>query len=155
MEQKKLLSKVVFLMFSLRTKSILIASKNYSLATDITWTILMMSSLLHCFDLTVVVPLLSIEGQKALQFHHKYLNLCSEDEVMSYGFGRTWGWVTKDSFHFWVNYPFKRLMVIFGVADLPVWCCIQSFSASCWYLLHDWTCGWSWQFGWWIYTYKL
>ncbi len=27
----------------------------------------------------IVVPLLSMEGQKALRFHQKYLNLCSED----------------------------------------------------------------------------
>ncbi len=47
------------------------------------------------------------EGQKALGIHHKYLNLCSEDERMSYGFGMTWGWVINDNFHFWVNYAFK------------------------------------------------
>ncbi len=34
-----------------------------------------------------------MEGQKALRFHQKYLNLCSEDERMSYGFWTTWGWV--------------------------------------------------------------
>ncbi len=30
--------------------------------------------------LNVVVALLSMQGQKALGFHQKYLNLCSEDE---------------------------------------------------------------------------
>ncbi len=30
-----------------------------------------------------------VEGQKALGFHQKYLNLCSEDEQWSYGFGTT------------------------------------------------------------------
>ncbi len=35
-------------------------------------------------------------GQKALGSHQKYLNLCSEDERRSYGFGTTWGWVIND-----------------------------------------------------------
>ncbi len=48
-------------------------------ATDVTWTILTMSSL-PFWALKVVVVLLSMEGQKALRFHQKYLNLCSEDE---------------------------------------------------------------------------
>ncbi len=37
-------------------------------------------SLLPFGALNVSVALLSIEGQKALAFHQKYLNLCSEDE---------------------------------------------------------------------------
>ncbi len=37
----------------------------------------------------VVVPLLSVEGQKVLRFHQKYLNLCSEAERRFYGFGTT------------------------------------------------------------------
>ncbi len=52
------------------------------------WTILMMS-LLHFCALIVVQPFLSMEGQRALRFHQKYLNLCSEDERSSYGFGTT------------------------------------------------------------------
>ncbi len=39
---------------------------------------------------------LCMEGQRALGFHQKYLNLCSEDERRSYGFGTTWGRVIKD-----------------------------------------------------------
>ncbi len=39
--------------------------------------------------LNVVVALLSMEGQKAIRFHKKLLNLYSEDEQMSYGFGMT------------------------------------------------------------------
>jgi len=31
----------------------------------------------------------SMQGQKALEFHQKYLNLCSEDEQRSYGFRTT------------------------------------------------------------------
>ncbi len=37
-----------------------------------------------------------MQGQKALGFHKKYLNLCSEDERRCYGFGTTWGWVIND-----------------------------------------------------------
>ncbi len=32
---------------------------------------------------------LYMQGQKALGFHQKYLNLCSENEQGSYGFGTT------------------------------------------------------------------
>ncbi len=46
--------------------------------------------------LIVVISLLSMEGQRALRFHQKYLNLCSEDERRSYAFGTTWGWVIND-----------------------------------------------------------
>ncbi len=44
----------------------------------------------------IAVALLSMESQRALGFNQKYLNLCSEDEQMSYGFGTTWGWVIND-----------------------------------------------------------
>ncbi len=49
---------------------------------------------MDCFNdvlstLNVLVALLSTQGQKALGFHQKYLNLCSEDERRSYGFGTT------------------------------------------------------------------
>ncbi len=39
----------------------------------------------------ISVALLYMEGQRALGFHQKYLNLCFEDEQRSYGFGTTWG----------------------------------------------------------------
>ncbi len=55
-----------------------------------------MISLLHLYALIVVVPLLSMEGQRALGFHQKYLNLCFEHEQRSYGFGTTWGWVLNE-----------------------------------------------------------
>ncbi len=41
-----------------------------------------------CFC-ALIVPLLSMEGQRALGFNQKYLNLCSEDEQRSYGFETT------------------------------------------------------------------
>ncbi len=44
----------------------------------------------------ISVALLSMEGQRALGFHQKYLNFCSEDEWRSYGFGTTWGGVIND-----------------------------------------------------------
>jgi len=46
-------------------------------------------SLLPFWALNVVVLLLSMQGQKTLEFHKKYLNLCSEDEQRSHGFGTT------------------------------------------------------------------
>ncbi len=58
-----------------------------------------MSSAISCYVSgpgNIAVVLLSMEGQKALTFHHKYLNLCSEDERRSYRFGTTWGWVIND-----------------------------------------------------------
>ncbi len=51
------------------------------------------------FCALIVVPLLSLKSQKALRFHQKYLNLCSEDERRSYRFGTTWGWVINDSIY--------------------------------------------------------
>ncbi len=56
-------------------------------------------SLLPFWALNMSVVLLSMQGQKALRFNQKYLNLCSEDEQRSYRFGTT--------FHFWVNCRFK------------------------------------------------
>ncbi len=44
----------------------------------------------------ITVTLMFTQNQKALRFHQKYLNLCSEDERRSYGFGTTWGWVIND-----------------------------------------------------------
>ncbi len=44
----------------------------------------------------IAVALLFPEGQRALGFNQKYLNLCSEDEQRSYGFGTNWGRVLND-----------------------------------------------------------
>ncbi len=65
-----------------------------------------MMSLLPFWPLNMVVPLLYMQGQKALRFHQKYLNLCSKDERRSYRFGTTWGWAIN--LNFWVNYPIKQ-----------------------------------------------
>ncbi len=58
-----------------------------------------MMSLLPFWALNASVALLSMEGQKALGFHQKYLNLCSEDERRSYGFRMTSNLLQN----FWVN----------------------------------------------------
>ncbi len=63
--------------------------------------------LLRFCALIVVMSLLSMKGQRALRFHQKYLNLCSEDEQRTCRFGMTQGWAINDNFHFWVNEPFK------------------------------------------------
>ncbi len=47
--------------------------------------------------LKVLVVLLSMEGQKALGFHQKYLNLCSEDERRSCHMGVS---------NYWPNFSF-------------------------------------------------
>ncbi len=44
--------------------------------------------LLPFWALNVVFALLSMQNQKALGFHQKYLNLCSEDELISYSLER-------------------------------------------------------------------
>ncbi len=75
-EENKLLNKVIFVFFA--QKSILIPWENYAWTTDVAWTILMMS-LLPFWALNVSVTLLSIQGQKALGFHKKYLNLCYKE----------------------------------------------------------------------------
>ncbi len=46
--------------------------------------------------MNMVVALPPMQDQKALGFHQKYLNLCSEDKQRSYKFGTTWGWVIND-----------------------------------------------------------
>ncbi len=60
------------------------------------WCHILTMSLLPFWALNVSVALLSMEGQKALGFHQKYLNLCSEDERRSESFGTTWGWVINN-----------------------------------------------------------
>ncbi len=79
-EKRKALNKVI-------KKSILRASKNCSWTTDVTWTILTMSLL--CFW-ALNVPLLTLQGQKALGFHQKHLHFHSKDERGSYEFGTIW-----------------------------------------------------------------
>ncbi len=91
---------------------------------DVTWTILIMS-LLPFWALNVSVVLLSMEDQKALGFHQKYLNLCSEDEWRSYRFGTTWGWAINDRFFiFGWTIPLS-VCVIFCSLELQNWCFVK------------------------------
>ncbi len=87
--EKNCWRKLLFL-FSLHTqKCIFVASQKWSWATDVTLTVLPMSLL--CFW-TWEHFCIAVYGRvKAYRFHQKYLNLCSEDERRSYGFGTTWG----------------------------------------------------------------
>ncbi len=85
--RKVVLNKVILFVFFAHKKyfhSIII-----SWTTDVICTILTMS-LLPFLALNVIVALLSMQGQKALGFHQKALNLCFR---RSYAFGMTWGWV--------------------------------------------------------------
>ncbi len=52
------------------------------------------------------VALLSMEGLRALGFHHKYLNLCSEDNKGLTGLEQHEG-EQLQNIYFWVNFPFK------------------------------------------------
>ncbi len=70
--------------------------------------------------------LLSMEGQRALGIHQKYLNLCSEDERRSYGFGKT-------STQFWsptLKNPNARLSEVFGSLRPTEWTVIKAVSES-------------------------
>ncbi len=53
-------------------------------------------SLLPFWALNMSVALRSMQGQKALRFHQKYLYLCYEDKRRSYMLRTTWGWVIND-----------------------------------------------------------
>ncbi len=84
------------------------------LNADVAWTILTMSLLRF-------LALLSMQGQKALGFHQKYLNLCFENEWRSYWFGTTWLWVINDR------------IKIFGLTiplTLLAECCFQLLPSS-------------------------
>ncbi len=46
--------------------------------------------------------LLSMEGQRALRIHQKYLNFCSDDWPRSHRFGTTWKWVINIFVFRWI-----------------------------------------------------
>ncbi len=107
MEEKKLLNKVIIF--------ILIAYKKYSCS----YIILRLNHWCHMdyFNdvLTTFLGLergtfnvLSMEGQKALGFHQKYLNLWSEDDRGSYWFGTTWGSINDSDFIFGWTIPLNQ-----------------------------------------------
>ncbi len=68
-------------------------------------------SLLPFWVLNVSVAFLSMEGQKALGFHQKYLNLCYEDKQSPLRFETTRGWIINDrSFIFEWTIPLNVLL---------------------------------------------
>ncbi len=90
MGEKKLLNKVFFV-HKKYSRSFITLRLNHWCHMDY------FNNVLTTFlGLDVSVTLLSMQGQKALGFHQIYLNSCSDDERMSYGFGTTWGWVIND-----------------------------------------------------------
>ncbi len=62
--------------------------------------------LLPFWALSVVVVLLSMEDQRALGFHQKYLHLCSDDNEGLTGLERH-EVVLMTECLFWANCPFK------------------------------------------------
>ncbi len=79
---EKLLNKVVILGF--------LAHKKYSHSfIKLRLNHCTILPMLRFWALNLVGPLLSMQSQKALEFHQKYLNLCSEDEQSFYSFGTT------------------------------------------------------------------
>ncbi len=108
--QKRCWIKSLYL-FSLHKKMILVAAGNYSWTPDVTWTVLMIFFATF-LDVGTLVVLLSMKGQRALGLHQKYLNLCSEDEQRSYGFGMTWGWVINYRISFLGKLSLRKIMHI-------------------------------------------
>ncbi len=77
-----------------------VSAKNVHFGASLTWTILT-TSLQPFWALKMSVALLSMPGQKDLEFHTKYLNLCSL-RVLT-----VWNYIINDNFHvLGVNYPF-------------------------------------------------
>ncbi len=92
-EKKKLLNKVILVYFAHKkyTHSFITLLLNHWCHMDY-----FNDTLTTFLGLEVVVTLLSMQGQKTLGFHQKYLNVCSEDKQRSYRFGTKWGWVIND-----------------------------------------------------------
>ncbi len=105
--------------FSLRTESILVNFKNFRLNN---WYHMdYFNDVLTTLNVSVV--LLSMQGQKALGFHQKYLHLCSEDERRSYRFGTTWGWEINDRIFIfgWTN-PLRPIHTKTNVFGMKIQC---------------------------------
>ncbi len=70
----------------------------------------------------ITVVLLSMMGQRALGFHQKHLNLCSEDEQRYYDFVTMWGWVIKDRiFIFGRTIPLNCANYVFLYCYKRIW----------------------------------
>ncbi len=85
---------VIFVFFA--QKSILVASQNWSWATDVTWTVLPMY-LLRFWTWEHFSCVAVYGGFDSSRISSKSILICvTEDEWRSYGFGMTWGWVIND-----------------------------------------------------------
>ncbi len=84
-------------------------------------------SLLCFWALNMSVALVSMEGQKALGFHQIFLNLCSEDEWRSYGFGTIWDWVINDRKLIFRLTSLLRLLVAFAIFFVISHVCYKSY----------------------------
>ncbi len=101
----------------------------YTTDIDILSVALMHRIVIHCIDESlhpywwhmdyftdvIIIMCLCLDCGNTLAVYagsenQKYLNLCSEDERRSDGFGTTSGRVINDNFNFWVNYPFNKLI---------------------------------------------
>ncbi len=60
-----------------------------------------------------------MQGQKALEFHKKRFNLCSEDDLRSYRFGMTWGWVINDRIFISLN-AHRQKSIEFSISCISV-----------------------------------
>ncbi len=90
-------------------------------------------SLLRFCALIVKISLLSMEGQRALRFHQKYLNLCSEDEQRSCGFGTTQGLIFRWTIPLSV---WRQVFASFSLWEVPIKMCFldngdQTFVRRC------------------------
>ncbi len=86
----------------------------------------------------MIVPLLSMEGQQALGFHQKYLNLCSKDEQRSYRFETTWGSEINDRiFIFGWIITFKTFKTVALLDDPQLCVCVWWLFMSPLFVLFD------------------
>ncbi len=67
-----------------------------------------------------------MEGQRALRFHQKYLNLCSQDERRPYGFETTWAWVINDRIFIFGR---TNSLITSLISDLYLFSLFHTFSA--------------------------
>ncbi len=75
------------------------------------------------------------------EFHQKYLNLCSEDEWRSYGFGTTWGWVINDRiFIFGWTIPLSCIVIKIIIIDVPTCSLLHITNILMWDLFHEKFC---------------
>ncbi len=82
--------------------------------------------------LNVIVPFLTMQGQRPLGFHQKYLNFSSEDKRRTYGFGMTWRRVINDRiFIFRLRCIIKDMLIL---SEIHICKCIGPV-CSCMYNL--------------------